>query len=163
MTYKQYLKIKETNGNKSVITTVQIPSNVPILEMKGDIFVDRYSKVFNETQILQVGPNTFLGPSGDIDDSINHSCDPNCYLHIVGNRAILYSLYIIPANSELTFDYSTTSTHGKEDWVMNCNCSSNKCRKEISGYQHLSPELQEEYKKKNMIPMYLSTNMIMRK
>jgi hypothetical protein len=160
--YKQYLKTKSTKTGKGVFTTVKIPANMPIIEMKGDIFIDKPGHL-DHAQVLQVGPNTFLGPSGEVDDYINHSCDPNCYMHVVGNRAILYSLYVIPANSELTFDYSLTANNEKEDWTMACNCGSNKCRKEISGFQHLSPELQDEYKKKKMVPLYLTSTMIMKK
>ena len=77
----------------------------------------------------------------------------------MGNRAILYSLYVIPAGAELTFDYSTTSTDTLETWKMTCACGSHKCRKAISGYQYLDPTLQEEYKKKGMIPLFITTPM----
>jgi hypothetical protein len=103
-----------------------------------------------------VGPNTFIGPSGkNVPEYLNHSCDPNSYVHVVGNRAILYSLYVIPADAEITFDYSLTSTDTHDIWKMECHCGSYKCRKLISGFRYLEPSLQEEYKKKQLVPLYI--------
>jgi len=151
--YKQYIQIK----NGKAFSSVQIPADMPIMELTGTVILDRDIKddISNYTQI---GPNTYLGPSGDVDDYIAHHCDPNCKLHIVGNRAILYSMYVIPAGAEINFDYSTTSTDAA---TTNCNCGSNKCRKIISGHHSLSPELKEVYKNKGMLPLYiLEPNMI---
>ena len=77
-------------------------------------------------------------------------------LHIVGKRAFLYSLYVIKANSELTFDYSTSSTDTYDTWKMNCKCCYIKCRKVISGFDYLSDEIKEKYKEKNMIPLFIN-------
>ena len=89
-----------------------------------------------------------------VDDQVRHSCNPNCYIHAVGKRAFLYSLYQIKANNELTFDYSTTSTDTLEDWKLDCKCNSYNCRKTISGMQYLDPKLLQEYKDKGMIPLF---------
>src|SRR5277367_4782188 len=139
--YKQYLEVKNCKNGKGTVTTTTIPANTPILEMTGPVLLDRDINPPDLPEHLQVGPNTYLGPSGEVDDYVNHSCDPNCMLHVVGNRAILYSLYVIPKNAELTFDYSTTSTSTIEEWMMNCQCGSNKCRKTISGHHYLDSEL----------------------
>jgi hypothetical protein len=74
---------------------------------------------------------------------------------VVGNRAILYSLYQIRAGMELTIDYSVTSTDTLDTWQMNCKCGSGKCRKIISGFQYLPTEVVEDYKKKNILPLFL--------
>jgi uncharacterized protein len=156
--YTKYLKVdkSKTSGN-GVFTTIEIPAGVPIIEFRGTIFVEKdLPEELGRELVLQVGPNTFLGPSGTTDDYINHSCDPNCRVHIVGNRAILYSLYVIPEGAELNFDYSTNSTDTHDTWKMECKCGSNKCRKVISGHQYLDPSLREEYKKKGMIPLFIT-------
>jgi len=75
-------------------------------------------------------------------------------VHIAGNRAFLYSLYIIKPDMELTFDYSTTSTDSLTDWQMNCNCSF-KCRKIISGFSYLPEDVKEFYRSKNILPKYI--------
>lgn len=155
--YKQFLKVQPAkSGGKGTFTTVEIPAGKPIMEIHGPVILDREIIVDDYSMYLQVGPNTFIGMSGDVDDFFNHNCDPNCYVHVVGNRAILYSLYVIPAGAELTFDYSTTSTDTHDTWKMECKCGSFKCRKVISGFQYLDPSLQETYKKKNIVPLYIT-------
>lgn len=158
--YEKYLKIIETKDKgKGVITTVSIPARSPIFEFSGELLSESSMPDPNHPALLQINHDTFIGPSGDVDDYINHSCDPNCYLHIVGNRAIIYSLYLIPANSELTFDYSTSSTDTIEKWHLDCKCGSKKCRKLISGLSYLDDSLKKEYQDKKMIPMFLTNKM----
>jgi hypothetical protein len=158
--YNQYLVIKYGKNGNGIFTNVKIPASVPIFEVTGTVYVENKLPDPNDAALIQVGPNTFIGPSGGIDDYINHSCDPNCMMHVVGNRAICYSLYTIPAGAELTYDYSTTATDSLEKWKMDCHCGSNKCRKVISGFQYLNADLQETYKNKNMIPLYITHSII---
>lgn len=152
--YKDYLKLGPSKLGKGVYTTVTIPANVPIIEFRGDIFSSAELK-HPPSKILQIGLDTYLGPSGDLDDYINHSCNPNCTLHIVGNRALLYSKFFISKDIELTFDYSTSSTDSMERWSMQCKCGTANCRKIISGFQYLDNTLQKDYKDKKIVPIYL--------
>lgn len=154
--YKQYLKVQPSRTGNGVFTTIKIPAKVPVIEVTGDVYAEKNLPDPNHPALLQVGHDSFIGPSGDVDDYINHSCDPNCRVHIVGNRAILYSLYDIPAGHEITFDYSTSSTDTLDKWKMDCQCGKFNCRKVISGLQYLDPQLLEEYKKKGMIPLFLA-------
>lgn len=158
MSYARYLKVQPSKmGGQGVFTSIQIPANTVIMEMTGPIRLDREIPPEDDyTMYLQIGPNTYMGMSGGHDDFVNHSCDPNCMLHVIGNRAILMSLYVIPVGGELTFDYSTTSTDTYESWKMDCKCTSFKCRKIVSGFQYLDPELQKTYKDKGMVPMYIT-------
>lgn len=153
--YQQYLKIQPGLSGQGVFTTVKIPANQIVFEVIGPVMLDREVPNMNDPALLQVGPNTFIGGSGSFGDYINHSCDPNCRMYVVGNRAIVYSMYVIPAGAELTFDYSTTSTDTLDSWKMNCQCGSNKCRKVISGHQYLDAALKEQYAKKGMLPLYI--------
>lgn len=153
--YKEHLKLQTTNNKNRVFTTVNIPARKPIMEITGPVILEKDLIDPNHPALLQVGPDIFIGASGDIDDNINHSCNPNCYIHIAGNRAILFSLYVISANSELTFDYSSTSTDSLEKWQMNCSCNNINCRKIISGFQNLSPHIQQKLKNQNTVPLYI--------
>lgn len=154
--YKQFLKVKPSKmGGRGTFTEVEIPAGQPIMEIHGPVVLDREITIQDYSMYLQVGPNTYIGMSGDVDDFFNHSCDPNCYVHVVGNRAILYSMYVIPEGAELTFDYSTSSTDTYDTWKMDCKCGSFKCRKTISGFQYLSDELKEAYKKKGIVPLFI--------
>lgn len=153
--YKKFLKIKPTKTGKGVFSDIEIPANVPIMEITGDIHTIETMPNPENSAWLQISPQYFIGPSGGADDQVRHSCDPNCYVYAIGKRAILYSLYKIRAGAELTFDYSTTSTDTLDTWQMNCKCGSGKCRKIISGFQYLSKELVEEYKRKGVLPFFL--------
>lgn len=152
--YKQYLKIGPSKTGQGVFTTIRIPKGHPVIEVTGDLFSNETAN-HDEPALLQVNSNTYIGPSGSVDDYINHSCNPNCLLHCIGNRAILFALYDIPADSEITFDYSTSSTDTLDKWKMECQCGDQNCRKVISGFQYLTPEKVQEYKTKGMVPQFL--------
>lgn len=160
--YTQSLIISQSKFGVGVFTTVDIPANVPIMECTGDILSGTHVP-HDHPALLQIGHDLYLGPSGDASDYINHHCNPNCYLHIVGKRAILFSLYHIKAGSELFFDYSTTSTDELDAWQMKCACGAYNCRKIISGFQHLDVKIQEDYKKRGLVPMFMINNLIMKK
>jgi hypothetical protein len=154
--YNQYLTVKTGKNGAGVFTSVEIPAGVPIIEVTGQVYAEEKLPDPNDPALIQVGPNIYIGPSGTIDDYIGHSCNPNCLLRAVGSRAIIHSMYVIRAGSEITFDYSTSSTDTLDKWQMNCNCGSVNCRKVISGLQYLDENLQAEYKKKGMIPLFLT-------
>lgn len=147
--YKNNLEVK----NNKVYINVDIPNNSPIYEFTGALS-DKIKH--DKSLVLQIGHDLYMGPSGELDDIINHSCSPNCYINIVGKRAILYSLFPIKAGSEITFDYSLSSTDTYESWTMNCNCKSYKCRKVISGFQYLDEDMKETYIKKGIVPLFIN-------
>jgi hypothetical protein len=154
--YNQYLKVQPSKMGSGVFTSVDIPANVPIIEITGQIYMEDKLPDPNDPALIQVGPNLFIGPSGTVDDYIGHSCNPNCLLHIAGKRAILYSMYVIKAGNEITFDYSTSSTDTHDKWKMNCNCGEYNCRKVISGLHYLDENIKAKYKEKGMIPLFLT-------
>lgn len=165
--YDQYLQVVQINNRKGVITSVEIPAMTPICEFGGKVYTDKeldaLSDKININNVLQVGPNLYLGPSGNVDDHIRHSCNPNCYVHTSGRRAILYSLYVIPADGEITFDYSSSSSDDLSSWAMKCTCGSPNCRKIISGFQHLDEKMQEHYKKNGVAALFIRAPIFMRK
>jgi hypothetical protein len=163
--YNQYLQTVFINNRKGVITNIDIPSDIPICEFNGTIYTDEQLKTMSDIvdDVLQIGPNTFIGPSGNVTDHIRHSCNPNCIIKIAGYRAILYSLYVIKANSEISFDYSTSSTDDHNTWKLNCTCGSFNCRKIISGFYTLPVELQKEYKDKNIAAPFIKTPIFLKK
>lgn len=156
--YNSHLKLAPSTfaGGEGVFTTVDISANSPIMELTGNVLSEKELKDPNHPAVLQIGHDLFLSPSGELDDKLNHSCKPNCKLHIVGKRAFLYSINLIKAGSELTFDYSTSSTDTYDTWKMDCKCGLWNCRKIISGFQYLDEKIKEEYKKKNMVPLFIS-------
>lgn len=151
--YKQYLRTGQTKIGLGVFTNVKIPANTPIMEFKANLITSQELK--DPENSIQIGNNLYIGPSGGISDHLNHSCNPNCILHIIANRAFLYSLYVIMPDSEITFDYSTSSTDTLEQWKMSCLCDQPNCRKIISGLAYVDDKTKAEYKTKGMIPMFM--------
>jgi len=83
----------------------------------------------DEDYYLQVDDNLFLGPSDEIDDYVNHSCDPNAGVIIDGEFSKLVAIQTIGRCEEIRFDYSTTMY--KPVLVMNCSCGSAICREKV--------------------------------
>jgi len=155
MHFNPNLKIANLPGKgDGVITTVSIKENIPIFQFSGDLF-NKNNMIHGYSDHLQIGPDKFMGPSGGIDDYINHSCNPNCVLHLVANRAILYTIMPIAAGTEITYDYSITSNDSKNDFNMKCNCKEHNCRKFISGYQYLDDETKNRYENLRIVPKYI--------
>lgn len=84
---------------------------------------------------LQVADDYYLGPSGDLDDYINHSCDANAGfrrgLNLVARRTIA-------PGEEITMDYSAVID--EEDFAgFACACGAASCRGSVRSYRHLPP------------------------
>jgi len=94
-----------------------------------------------------------MGPSGEVDDFFNHSCDPNAGLKITVTKAVLIAIKDISPGQEITWDYSTTMD--EDDWEINCNCGSNNCRGKIRDFKYLPPEIQQKYLTLDIVPEYI--------
>jgi hypothetical protein len=154
--YASYLKTGPTKTGTGLFSTIDISAGVPIIEVRGPIYHVSELPEPNDPAVLQIGPDVFMGITGGPIDSIEHSCNPNCLMHVVGNRAILYSMYVIKAGTPLTYDYSTTSTDTHDTWKMICQCGSNNCRGVISGWQYLDEKTKQERLDKGATPLYIS-------
>ncbi|HSX19224.1 MAG TPA: SET domain-containing protein-lysine N-methyltransferase [Candidatus Saccharimonadales bacterium] len=78
---------------------------------------------------------------------INHSCSPNAGLK---NGVNLTAIKNIKKGEEIFYDYSTTWFDG-----MECKCGSPNCRKHISNYMTIPPEIRKEYRKLDIIPDFI--------
>jgi len=108
----------------------------------------------NEDYYLQVGDDLFLGPSGWIDDYINHSCDPNSGVVIEGHVSKLVAVQNIRRGDEIRFDYSTTMY--RPILVMKCWCGSPLCRGEVVDFIYLPEEIQAKYIALGVVPEYIT-------
>ena len=154
--FNDNLKQVKTKTGTGIFTTVDIPKDTIIFEFKGEIVKDKdLPKDADMNYYLQIGKDTHLGPSGGVDDFFNHSCNPNAGVMIIGHRALLIAIQLIKANTEITFDYSTTDTSTSEEWAMKCKCGDYNCRKTISGYSSLDTDTQKKYEAMKIVPKYL--------
>jgi hypothetical protein len=118
----------------------ELPSADKIVQPKDD----RY---------LQVATEYFIGPSDEIDDLINHSCDPNTAVYIDKHRrAVLRALRDINIGEEIAYDYSPLMHN--EDWTMKCKCGSADCRGIIREFKFLPVKKKQEYLALGIVPKY---------
>ena len=108
-----------------------------------------------EDHYLQIGLDEYLGPSGRLDDLINHSCNPNASVSISEAGASLVAIRYIHPGEELSFDYSLTSTDDESSWNLSCSCGSPMCRKLISGFHTISPVQRKRYFQLGIVPDYI--------
>ncbi len=134
--------------------------NEVLCQFEGEIVPKRDTPkrlAHEEDRYVQVGTNEFMGPSGLVDDYINHSCDPNSGLRFSETGILLVAIKNIQIGDEITWDYSTTLYDNP--WKMRCDCRTRKCRKIISDFTLLDPKIQKKYRDLDIIPPYLKEYM----
>lgn len=105
------------------------------------------------THALQIGPTTYISPSGKIDDYVNHSCDPNAGVRDDQGRIVLFALKGIENGDEITFDYATTQA-GRH-WTITCHCGSAICRRTIADFRDMPVERQQYFISKGAVLPFL--------
>jgi uncharacterized protein len=76
---------------------------------------------------------------------LNHSCDPNCEIDEVKNRAWIFALRDIAAGEELLWDYNL---YGDEEPAP-CYCGSPKCRGTMYSREWMAKMRRKARKKKS--------------
>ena len=110
------------------------------LERSGDRFV-------------QIGADEYMGPSGRIDDLINHSCSPNAGLRFGTDSVFLVAIRPIAPGEEVSWDYATTLSD--PDWRLPCDCRSAGCRGTIAAFATLPAERRAWYLERDVVAPYL--------
>lgn len=114
-----------------VFATRALPAGERLLAFYGPLVreEDLPEHPFGEDdRFLPLGNRLFLGPSGDVDDFVNHSCLPTARLRREGSRIELEARRPIAPGEEITFDYTETELGS---WKMPCACGAPRCRKMI--------------------------------
>ncbi len=148
--------IHESNAGKTVRSKVSFGIGDEIWEFSGPRYLRNEIRVNlpgSADRFLQIDKDEYIGPSGDIDDIFNHSCDPNTVLDFRSDKLILIAVKPIAPGDEICWDYSTTSS--RTTFWMRCLCGSPKCRKVVGDFEFLEPELQEEYRRLGWVAPYL--------
>lgn len=92
---------------------------------------DVYTNVRDRWSI-EIRPGFFQAYTSDVDDYINHSCDPNLALLIKADGVFFVALRDIKAGEEVTWDYETAEAELSNPFE--CHCGAEKCRGKITGY-----------------------------
>jgi SET domain-containing protein len=142
--------VKPCGTGRGVFAALLIPADSVIMSYTGPLL--RYHQTTSATLALQIGPDLYIGESGQADDFVNHSCQPNAGMRIDGTDVQLIALRDIPPGEQITFDYSTTMD--EDDFEFDCLCGSQECRGKIRDFKHLPAELREAYARRGIVPEY---------
>ena len=148
--------VGESHLGKAVFAGQGFAAGETIVEFTGRRFrADRVSGAMRgrHDRFVQVTDGEYMGPSGRIDDLINHSCDPNAGLRFGSRGVFLIAIRDIAAGEEIAWDYSTTLK--ESNWHMICQCRAPDCRRVIGNFATLSPERQEWFRSHNLVAPYL--------
>jgi hypothetical protein len=122
---------------------------------KGEITCVKGGYIFNRQQLnsmpewfrgaeVQIAEDLFIGPlmEDERDGSMiysNHSCEPNIG---VRGQIVFVAMRDIEAGEELTHDWAMTDD---DDYRIECQCGSAKCRKVVTGKDWQRKDLQKKY------------------
>ena len=83
---------------------------------------------------------------GGLVSKVNHSCDPNCGIHLndMGGHDFI-ALKDICKDEEVTFDYAMEN-FTIDHFPNKCMCGSRNCRISITGWKDLPNNKRSEYK-----------------
>lgn len=139
----------------SVVANKKFLKGDKIIVFRGKIlkYDEIMSRSYKDDHCLQIGENIYLGPSGKLDDFINHSCNPNSGIKNINGKLILVAIKDIKNGEEITWDYSTYANEGR--WQMDCHCGSKNCRRKIKDFKHLPEKIKKKYIKLRIVPKYI--------
>ena len=155
------LLLSESKTGKSIVANRDFKKNEYIVEFCGKLFTCKQLPTpYNgdDDHYIQIESDLYIGPSGDLDDFVNHSCNPNSGIKVTNKKVVLITIKNIQKGQEITFDYSTTMD--EDDWEMDCNCGSQYCRKMIRDFKYLSKEIQEKYIRLGIVPKFILKKII---
>lgn len=152
------IEIKQSLHGLGVFAKRIFQAKDQILQYGGKVISSSSAQEVDKADhCLQIGPNTFLGPSGQADDYLNHSCEPNSAVIIDGQRATLIALREILSDEEIVNDYSLTVD--QPGWEMQCICGNPKCRRVIKSFRELPKDLRDHYKGMGIVPKFILENL----
>lgn len=149
-------RVGETHLGKAVFAAQGFARGDELVAFTGRRFrADRVPSLMRgqADRFVQVTPEHYMGPSGRIDDLVNHSCAPNAGLRFAADRVMLVAIRDIAPDEEISWDYSTTLK--ESNWHMICQCRSTDCRRVIGNFATLSEERQEWFRSHNLVAPYL--------
>ena len=115
------LFLKKTKFGKGVFAGRDFKKGEEIIEFKGRLMRKEELLPLNnpeDDRYLQVGLEVYIGPSNEMDDLINHSCNPNSGIKKIEDRFILIAIRNIRGGEEITWDYSTTMAEDNWDFLF---------------------------------------------
>jgi hypothetical protein len=149
-------RVDENHLGKAVYAAAAFAEGDVLLEFTGRRFhADDVPSLMrgHGDRFVQVTPDHYMGPSGRIDDLVNHSCAPNAGLRFTDEGVYLVAVRAIAPGEEIAWDYSTTLK--ESNWHMICQCRAPECRRVIGNFDSLDPDRQEWFRARNLVAPYL--------
>ena len=115
---------------KGVFATRLIAKGEVILAIDDSVVISPDDPVLSKLIGSEPDPCDYL-PDGTVilmqepERYINHSCNPNVYIHTANRDRFILAMRDISTGEELTFDYAIDVVGG--DW-LDCLCGSRNCR-----------------------------------
>lgn len=132
-----YIKSSAQHG-KGVFAKNTIAAGEVIITFSGPLL--KRAQVRDGDYHLQIGEDLYLGASGDADDYVNHSCQPNAGFN---GGLVLVARRAIAPEEEITWDYS--SAIDEADFPgFRCCCGSAVCRGIVHSFRNLDAVDQEQ-------------------
>jgi SET domain-containing protein len=142
--------VKDCNTGRGVFATQPIRAGSHIMHYTGPLL--SHAQTSPATLALQIGPDLYIGESGNADDFVNHCCTPNAGILIDGTDVRLVAIADISAGDQITFDYSTTMD--EDDFEFDCLCGADACRGRIGDFKRLPADLRKRYAELRIVPVY---------
>src|SRR5260370_27264423 len=99
----------------------------------------------NHAHASQVSETRFVLHGGLIT-KVNHSCEPNCGIHLNASGAHDFvARQPITAGQEITFDYAMPN-YSVEYFAAHCQCGSPRCRDRMTGWKELPAKRKAGYR-----------------
>ncbi len=141
-----------SKNGKGVFARKDIRKGEGLLQIRGKRLTGKQLITpYDVDHAFQIGKDRYLGPSGKMDDYINHSCNPNTGVRTQKHQRILVAIKNIKKGKEITLDYSTFADD--EGWT--CNCGSKLCRKKVRSFRYLPQKIQQKYIRLGIVQAYL--------
>jgi len=149
-------RVDENHLGKAVFAAADFAEGDTLIEFTGRRFrADQVPSLMrgDQDRFVQVTPDHYMGPSGRIDDLVNHSCAPNAGLRFTETGIFLVAVRAIAKGEEVSWDYSTTLK--ESNWHMICQCRDPACRRVIGNFDSLDADRQEFFRARNLVAPYL--------
>lgn len=144
-------EVQDINGEKKIIAKNRIAKGTELCKFSGKLisYDETLTLKDKESFALQIEKDVYVY----LDEPyryFNHCCEPNCGLT---PGLELITLYDIPGNEELRYDYSTTML--EHHWSMKCKCHKPSCRHVITDFDKLPKKVQEKYREWNVVQTFI--------
>ena len=124
--------------------TESVEAGHPLVVFGGEPTPATQFRLLNEERqrhALQVGDDAFLvGQVGDLDERVNHSCDPT---GILVDAVTLVAARDLPIGAQITYDYATTDSVPYDEFE--CECGSARCRGKVTAEDWMDPVVRSHY------------------